>query len=185
MSHRYRHAKLSLLGNLLLGNLLLILVSAPGIAGDCTPQEELISFKLKDQFDRLHTDGRFRNAVLVVTWGDRRGSEYLENWDPALSDSLAAEIAGYRVRRLRVAHTKGAPFFVKGMIKDKMAKDPDRWTLLDWDGVFDQAYCCVEERANILVFDGGGRLINRWSASEADPVLLEEILAEVRILVAR
>ena len=83
----------------------------------------------------------------------------MDAWAPLLADSLAAPIAGYRLRLLEVAHGKGAPFFVKGKIKGKFAAEGRGPVLMDWGGEFAQAYGPVGDRCTVLLFDDEGRLV--------------------------
>jgi len=147
-------------------------------------QNTFISFKIKDQFDHLHTDARYRGSVILVTWADRKGSDYMENWGPVLDDSLAAEIQGFRVRHVDVAHVKGVPFFLKGKIKGYFSKDPEEWVLMDWDGEFDKAYDCTEDHSNVFVFARDGKLSGRWAVTAPNPAALAEMLVLIRGLSA-
>jgi hypothetical protein len=161
-----------------------VLASALLVLGTSTKaaEDNLISFRIKDQFDRLHTDGRYRKSVVVVYWGDRKGSEYVDNWEPVLGDSLTAETKSFRVREISVAHVKGVPFFIKGKIKVYFSKDPDEWVLMDWGGEFDKAYDCTQDHCNVLVFGRDGRLRGHWALTESDPTALAKILALMREL---
>ena len=135
-------------------------------------EDRLISFSIKDQFDRLHTHGRYHSAVVVVTWGDREGSNFIGNWESALSDSLTAEIKSFRVREIAVAHLKGVPFFIKGKIKGYFPKDPDEWVLMDWGGEFNKAYDCTKDHCNLLVFGRDGKLRDEFQPrAEVLPVV--------------
>ena len=165
-----------------LGALLLLVTCA---RAEDPPATELISFKIKDQFDTLHTDGRYRSSAVLVTWADRKGSEYVVGWAPALHDSLAQELSSYRLRQISVAHLKGVPFFLKGKVKGRFPKSPNAWVLMDWGGEFNKAYACTEDRFNVLVFDSSSRLVARWAVSEEDPEILAAIVATLRDLAAR
>ena len=57
--------------------------------------------------------------MVVVVSGDRKGSSFIEQWSPALEDSLAVQVKNFQVKFIPHAHLKGAPFFIKGAIKDK------------------------------------------------------------------
>ena len=65
-------------------------------AADAAPAaaDTLVAFRIKDQFDRLHTDARFRGMPLLVAWGDRAGNDFRKLWSPVLTDSLAEDVAG-------------------------------------------------------------------------------------------
>ncbi|HPF69931.1 MAG TPA: hypothetical protein PLQ13_04595 [Candidatus Krumholzibacteria bacterium] len=158
--------------------LALVLAAAGAAAAD----PSLIAFRLKDQHDRLHTDARYRGAPLLVLWGDRKGADVMRAWAPALADSFAAEIAGYRLRLVQVAHGKGAPFFVKGKIKGSF-RDPDTGpVLMDWDGVFAAAYAPEEDRVNAWLFDRDATLVATWRGAPGDSLPPADLLAAARNL---
>ncbi|MCP4574271.1 MAG: hypothetical protein GY838_18065 [bacterium] len=164
--------------------ILWLLIATAAIAVE-DQRPELIRFRIKDQNDVLYTDARYRNAPLLVFWGDREGIENLGDWSPVLCDSLASELRGYRLRAVDVAHTKGAPFFVKGMIKKRLRAEGNAPVLLDWDGAFAKAYDCRKDQANILLFDRTARLVRIWAVAESDPATKAEILVVVKETVAQ
>ncbi|MFN2222276.1 MAG: hypothetical protein ACK2UH_06970, partial [Candidatus Promineifilaceae bacterium] len=75
--------------------------------------DSLIPFRLRDQHDRLLTDGRFRIAALLVLWGDRRGADFMDAWAPLLADSLGEdeEAAGILDEALALVDETGERFF--------------------------------------------------------------------------
>lgn len=159
--------------------LLLMLASGPARAGD-DPEGALVPFRIKDQHDRLHTDARYRGAPLVVVWGDREGAEVMNRWGPALADSLAPLLAGYRLRLVEVAHGKGAPFFIKGKIKGSFRGEGRGPVLMDWDGVFARAYAPEDDRGHAWLFGADGALLGTWSAAMPDTALPPDLLDAVR-----
>ncbi len=142
----------------------------------------LIDFRIKDQFGKLHTIGSFRNSVAILVSGDRIGNEYIKEWSPVLSDSLAAEVNGFRVKFIPHAHLKGAPFFMKGSIKGKFSNVPDDWVLMDWGGEFNQAYELMENHCNIVVFDQNGLRRIQVAVQEFDQTVFTRLLAGIRQL---
>ena len=151
-------------------------------ADDANRTEQLISFRIEDQFDRLHTDRRYRGSAVLVSWADRKGSDYLDDWNGALGDSLAAEVRVYRVRLLNVAHVKGAPFFVKGKIKSALRRDHAQPVLMDWGGKFAEAYACTPDHCNLLIFDRSGQLVANYAVTTADSSVITDVVATVRAL---
>ena len=171
---------------LTLAVILVAILLLPSYAGaEDSVATELISFKIKDQFDNLHTDGRYRSSVVLLTWSDRKGSDYSGAWTSALRDSLASDLRSYRLRHIPVAHLKGVPFFIKGKIKGYFSKEPEDWVLMDWGGEFNKAYACSEDNCNVLVFDRNSQLVARWAVSEDDPETLAAMVATLRKLTTR
>ncbi len=142
----------------------------------------LINFRIQDQMGKLHTSGYFRNSVVVLFSGDREGSVFIKQWSPVLADSLAAEIKNYRVKFLPHAHLAGAPFFMKGTIRNRFSDDPAEWVLMDWDGEFRAAYDLAEDHCSIVVFDSQGLRRIQVVVQEFDPRLFQRILTGIRAL---
>ena len=142
----------------------------------------LVPFQLKDQHEALHTEARFSGAPLVVLWGDRQGSKFMKRWSTLLADSLRMEVNGGELRRLDVAHTRGAPFFIKGRIRKAFRRDWPDPVLLDWEGIFAKAYGCPGDSCTIFLFDGQGALTRRWTVTDPDPDRAGSILASVRLV---
>ncbi len=141
---------------------------------------QLVDFRIKDQFDNLHTSGYYRRSVVVLVTGDRAGSKFIEQWAPALQDSVAGLVDRYRVKFLPAAHLKGAPFFVKSKIKNKFAQKKANWILMDYEGLFKKAYDLPDEMCSLVGFDRQGE--RRWqkSVTTFDPVIQAEILVAIR-----
>jgi len=143
----------------------------------------LITFRIKDQFGKLHTSGYFQNSVAILVSGDRKGSDFIKEWSPVLADSLAAEVKSFRVKFIPHAHLEGAPFFMKGSIKGKFSQAPDDWVLMDWSGEFNQAYELAEDHCSILVFDRDGLRRIQVEVQEFDPEVFTRVLAGIRQLI--
>ena len=143
-------------------------------------ETSLIQFEIKDQFDRIHTSAEYTGNIVMVIASDKDGSEFNRVWSPAINDSLQGEAAYGLMRTLPVAHLKGVPFFLKGMIKGKFPKDEKTWVLMDWKGQFNKAYEFEKKNCNILVFDGHGNLAHKTFGRELDEDKLAEVLSVVR-----
>jgi hypothetical protein len=89
----------------------------------------------------------------------------------------------YRVKIIPHAQIKGAPFFIKGTILGKFREEGTVWTLMDWDGAFQEAYDFAEDHCSILVFDREGVLRMQSAVEELDQEILGNLLAEIRRLV--
>ena len=121
-------------------------------------ESALISFKIKDQFDKVHTDEECRGNVLVIIGGDKGGAEFSGQWGRAIHESLAGEVAFDEVEFLRYADMRGVPFFLKGMAKGKFPREEESWVLLDWKGQIAKAYEFQSDETNIVVFSRDGQL---------------------------
>lgn len=136
----------------------------------------LISFTLKDQFDRAYTERGFPDKILVVIAADRDGSKFSDGWQQAIYDALLKRQREEQVQFIRVADLRGAPWFLYGFIKGKFPKEKDCWSLMDWKGIFADAYGFESKSCNILIFDRQQRLVYKTNVQKLDPQKLEEIL---------
>ena len=164
--------------------LMMMCLSAMGptnAAADPAPVS-LVDFRIKDQFDKLHTAGYYRHSVVVLVTGDRKGSDYIEQWAAALHDSVVGLVDSYRVKFLPAAHLKGVPFFIKSTIKSKFPKEKEKWTLMDYGGVFKKAYDLPDDMCSVVVFDRRGIRRLQKSVTDFEPIVQAELLAEIRRL---
>lgn len=143
-------------------------------------ESSLIRFEIKDQFDQVHTNEMYIGRVLVIVGGDRDGSLHSRHWMKAIRDTLGETYNPARLEVVGVAHLKGVPFFIKGLVKGKMPKEPENWLLLDWKGRFNKAYQFTEKAANILIFDRNGQKVYQTDAQEVEAEALSTILSRLR-----
>ena len=160
--------------------LIAVIIVLPGVPCAEETCPTLIPFTIKDQHGAHHTERRFADSALLAVWADRRGSDFMMKWCSLLTDSLRTEIADAELRRIDLAHTKGAPFFVKGRIRDRFRRDFPDPVLLDWKGIFAKTYACAADSCTILLFDDQGKLARRWTVGDPNPVLSKEITEAAR-----
>ena len=86
---------------------------------------------------------------------------------------------GQDVRLVSIADVGGVPFFLKGMIRGKMPKEPHNWILMDWGSKFHKAYDCEKDVCNLLYFDAESRLLKRTTVSDLTDEGLLEIQTEL------
>ena len=145
-------------------------------------ETSLIPFELEDQFDRTYRGVDYADRIVIVLGSDREGTEFNQPWGEALNELVEAQNATERVTFLPVADLQGVPFFIKGMVRRRFPKEPDRWALMDWDGDFDEAYGFTPEATNVLLFAPDGRLVEHIHGREVEEALLELIAAPLRAL---
>ena len=141
---------------------------------------KLISFTLKDQFDREYTERSFPDKILIIIAADRDGSKFSDSWRQTIYESLLKRKIGEQVQFIRVADLRGAPWFLYGFIKGKFPKEKDHWSLMDWKGIFANAYGFESKSCNILIFNRQQRLVYKTHVQKLDPQKLEEILNDVK-----
>jgi hypothetical protein len=149
-----------------------------------TPADTLIAFTCLDQFDREHTDAELRDRVAVLLWADRAGNDHRRRWKRLLARELREDVAAGTVAMRDVAHARGVPGFVKGMVKGSFSEDRREWALLDWEGVFAEAYAPTEDHLNVLVFGAGGALRFHEAVTDLERAALGRMVAAVRAALA-
>jgi predicted transcriptional regulator len=144
---------------------------------------ELISFEIKDQFDRTHTDKEYRGRLLVIIGSDKGGAEFNDQWARAIRNALSYMPRRGEITFLRYADVRGVPFFLKGTIKGKFPKDEEFWVLLDWKGQIAKAYQFQKGASNIVVFDRDGLLVHRAHGREPEEDKVAAIADAIKSLV--
>lgn len=138
----------------------------PSHASDCAVR--LFDFEIQDQFEREHTQDELLGQVAVIVWSDRKAFDWSDGWDAMLREALQGQIEGGMVEVRRWAHTKGAPFFVKGRIRRSFPEERSRWALLDWDGELRKRFDPPEDHVTVYVFDREGCLVAQETGEEVD-----------------
>lgn len=140
----------------------------------------LISFALKDQFNKEYTEKSFPDKILVVIVADREGNKYSDSWQQAIGEAFLKRQTEVPVQCIRVADLRGAPWFLHSFINGKFPKDEDRWSLMDWKGIFANIYNCESKSCNILIFDRQQLLVYKTNVQIPDPQKLEEVVNNVK-----
>ena len=157
----------------------LVLCCVQPIASPAAVPGELIDFKVEDQFKKIHTRDEVRGKVFIIVGSDRGGSGFNGAWSNAIMSGIRRLGVQDQVVEVGLADLRGLPFFLKGMIRGKFAEKSGGWSIMDWKGVFPNAYGFENDRANILVFGPDGALLHRTSGQEADPAEIRTILEKI------
>lgn len=139
----------------------------------------LISFELKDQFDRVYTDKDYQESIFMVIGSNARGSKYNPIWSLAIYNELKDESVNNQLNSVGLANLSSVPFFLKAMIRNKFPKDKKKWILMDWKGKFSKAYNFKSGMSNILIFDHEGQLVYQTAAKELDSKKLSIITKKI------
>lgn len=154
----------------------LVVATLAAVSPVVAQRPDLVDFTLEDQFGRTWTDEDFEGRATVLLVGDRGGATWNEAWGRALNERLGGAHAAAGVALVAVAHVPGVPFFIKGMVRGMLSDDPDRWVLLDWEGLFDAHYPLVPDHANLLVFAPDGTFLRHMVVQEVVPELLDDLV---------
>lgn len=141
---------------------------------------QLVPFELEDQFGQRWSEADFAGRVAIVMAADREGSEFSQPWAEALSAAFEGELATQRVILAGVAHLRGVPFFIKGLVRGSFSKEPEEWVLLDWGGYWAEHYPFATEHMNLMIFAPDGRQVFEATSRDVDRALLDRMVDTVR-----
>ena len=82
---------------------------------------------------------------------------------------------------IAVADGRGVPSFLKKLVRSSFPKD--LIFLMDWSGIFSTSYNCLENTANIMLFDPSGELILKFSTTEFESDKLQQMIVQVDKLI--
>ncbi len=135
----------------------------------------LIDFELQDQFDSTFNQNSFDGKIVIIIGADRQGSKYTDQWGQALGDSLRTRNID-NVQFVALATLTGVPGMMKGMVKGFFPKEKENWVLMDWQGVFADAFDFSAKKCNILVFDKEKKLLVNEPVTDFDKATAAAIL---------
>ncbi len=111
-------------------------------------------FTLEDQFGNKIGIKFPSNKVVVLVFGDRKGSEQVEGWVRPLYEKYTDQVYIFGIAELSVVPWAVRPV-VRGIIKSK-SKAP---VMLDWTGKVAKSYGCEKGKANVFVVSKEGKVI--------------------------
>ena len=129
-----------------------------------------MSFEMADQFGEIHSNEEYRDQVVVVMAGDRKGAKHTVAWGRAMMEAMDPSVNLSRVRYIQVAVLKSVPAPARKAVRKKFPQDETQWSLLDWKGQWAKTYDFEKKAANILVFDASGALRVHAHGKEPDKV---------------
>ncbi len=159
----------------------LVLLALAGAALAQPAAPEPAALVLEDQFDRKADLSAYRGAVVVLVYGDRRGTDACKSlgeqlhvcWHPDAKgqppakaqaapvvglDGLAPGKAAPDVRVIPVACCGKVPGPLRGVIRTQIARGaPDVPVWLDFADTMKANYGLTAGEPNVVVFDASGR----------------------------
>ena len=189
------------------GLVMTVIFAAAAAAQPAAPPAEPqpVSLVLTNQFDRKADLADYRGAVVVLVYGDRRGTDACRAlgeqlhvfWHPAAKGQPAAKaqaapvvpLAGLQpgqaspdVRVIPVACCGKIPGPIRGAISGQIARgSPDVPVWLDFTGAMEKAYGLRAGQPNVVVFDAAGR-VRLKIAGAPDPAANAKLLQTVQNL---
>ena len=127
-------------------------------------QSKAQNFTLEDQFGNKISVAFPSDKVVVLVFGDRKGSEQVEKWVRPLYEKFTDQIYIFGIAELSVVPWAVRPV-VRGIIKSK-SKTP---VMLDWTGKIAKSYGTEKEKANLFVVNKNGSVVSvkRGAATSA------------------
>jgi hypothetical protein len=131
-----------------------------------SPPFRIEDFELKDQFDNKHKQVFPKDVVSIFALADRKGSDQLEDW-------ITPFYARYesRVDICGVANLKGAPKWVRPMIRSLFRNGIDYPVMMDWSGETCEALGYRERVADIFIVSTNGVVTHRVSGEASEEKL--------------
>ena len=122
-------------------------------------------YALADQFDREHVraDVAGRTAIYVVA--ERAGAAALEQWTTALHETVAALQPTLAI--VPAVRLPGVPRLVRGAVRRLLPRDPNAWTLLDWDDALAVLHV-PDAECSVSVVVPDGRVVARQAVGLPD-----------------
>lgn len=143
-------------------------------------EDKLISFNVEDQFGKEYTERSWQDSILVVFGSDKDGSKYNERWAVALYENYQSENLKIPVTYIGVADLSSVPFFLKSTVRKFIKNSSENGIILDWEGVFPEAYNFVENNCNILMFDFNRNLIYQTAVQNLETEKITEIVNKLK-----
>jgi hypothetical protein len=137
--------------------------------------DQLPTYRLLDQFNRLVTDSSISRRASIIIVAGRNGAAAAERWTQRIRAALTP--SGPSV--IPVADLAGAPRLLRGLIRGMFPKDSSAAVALDWDGVIGRPI--RGDRAPLIaaVYGADGRL-REWmslSTKTEDIATLQRLVA--------
>ncbi|MEM8997220.1 MAG: hypothetical protein AAGF23_20725 [Acidobacteriota bacterium] len=146
-------------------------------AGDSGAEAEtpatLVPFELEDQFGEATTSGDLEGRPALVIAADGGGSDFTGPWSAELGEAIAELGLGDRVRILGLADLRSVPSFMRKRVRGTFSTDPSDATLLDWSGVFAEAYGFEKRHCNLILFDADGAVAQQAAVQGLDDGVLD------------
>jgi len=139
-------------------------------------EETLISFKIEDQYEKEYTENSWQDSVLVVFGSDKEGAKYNKVWAKALYENYKKEALKIPIAYVGIADLSSVPFFLKTTVRKFFLKENANGIMMDWEGIFPDAYNFKEDHCNILLFDYNRNMIYKTAVTQLEDKKVAEIM---------
>ena len=180
---------------------LCLTAAAVARAADAKP----VALVLEDQFERRQELAAYRGEVVVLVYGDRKGTDACREFGEKLHVLFHPTAAGQTPAQARkapvaplpgvaagkrspdvvvvpVAAAGGVPGVVKDLIRTQVAKaSPEVPVWMDFAGVMEKEFGLRASQPNVVVFDAAGRLRLKVNGT-ADQATIDKLVQTIQDL---
>ncbi len=145
---------------LLISSALLLCQSAH--AGDlsASPTNAPVRLALRDQFDAPQRLSFPTTSPTLLTIADKKGSEQIAGWVAPVKQRFPTQVD---IRGIADVSSVPGPF--RGLVRKQMRKSQQFPIMMDWSGEARKAFSSVPGKANVLVLDRRGRILQRFTGA--------------------
>jgi hypothetical protein len=154
--------------------------AAPQSESSIIPTNAPSSVELHDQFDAPQKLSFPATKVTLLTIADRKGSEQIAGWVAPLQLRFGTQID---IRGL--ADVSKVPRPLRVMVRLRFQKLLTYPVMLDWSGEAVNAFTYVPDKANVLLLDKRGRILERISGKACEKSVQDLCAAIDRTLANR
>lgn len=147
--------------------------AAPNSEPSIAPTNAPALIELRDQYDAPQKLSFPATNLTVLTIADKKGSAQIAGWVAPLKQRFGRQLG---IRGLADVSTVPRP--LRGMVRAKFQKLQAYPVMLDWSGAAVKRFTYVPGQASVLLLDGRGRILKRWSG-EASPKAVQDLCAAI------
>lgn len=120
-------------------------------------------FALKDQYNRSYNVRFPRDKVLILVFGDRKGSSQIESWVRPLYEKYADTVDIYGVAEL-----SAVPSLMQGVVRQIFKSQIRFSVMLDWSGKVSKSYNYQSGKANVVLISKKGEILFRQTGAATE-----------------
>ena len=123
----------------------------------------------RDQFDAPQRLSFPATNITLLTIADKKGSQQIAGWVAPVKQRF-----GGRVDIRGIADVSSVPGPLRGLVRKRFQKNQKYPVMMDWSGDAMKAFAYVPAKANILVLNRRGEILQRFSG-EANGQAIQDL----------
>jgi hypothetical protein len=143
------------------------------LAAGTAPTNAPARIQLLDQYDVSQTLAFPATNLTLLTIADKTGSEQIAGWVAPVKNRF-----GRRVDIRGLADLSAVPSVLRPLVRREFRKSQSYPVMLDWSGEVVKAFAYQRDKANVLLLDGQGGILKRWSGP-ADAAAIQNLCATI------